>query len=181
MILSIKMVFQQKLTHIFVFLFVNIFFGAMGFWAPLLQPLINNNGSFITKLIEVLATGGAYTFSAAYLAASASYLIFEYLDTKEQNYKTAKIITAGIAAILIVFCMLLAGPQLAAEITKTPQKTLQNKELVQCLILGLSVLTGLILAIIQWAGTFSADAAVDGNQATAKEQSKKIFRNRKSH
>jgi len=82
MFLSLRMVIDEKRAHIFVFLLVNIFFGAMGFWAPLVQPLVEDNGGFVRKLVEVLATGGAYTFSVAYMAASASYILFEYLDTK---------------------------------------------------------------------------------------------------
>ena len=76
---------------------------------------------------------------------------------------------------------MLTGPQqLTVETTHIPQQELGSKEVVQLTILGLSILIGFILAIIQWAGTFTADAAVEGNQTVVKEQAEKIFKRRKS-
>jgi len=49
---------------------------------------------------------------------------------------------------------------------------------VQLIILVLSIVVGLALAIIQWAGTFSVDVAVKGSQIETKEQSRKLFKNR---
>lgn len=173
---SLKMAWKNKKAHIFWFFLINVFFGAMGVWAPLIQPLLAPNGMALPKFIDVLESGGAYTFAVAYLAATAGYIVFEYLDEKEQNFKTAKAVTGGIALVLVVIFGIITATQLAIPSTLQSAKEFGGREWLQTVATIAAVFIGFALAFIQWASSCSLDATVDKNQAESKQESKKVMK-----
>lgn len=173
---SLKKALETKKAHIFWFFLINVFFGAMGVWAPLIQPLLAANGTVLPKFIEVLESGGAYTFAVAYLAATAGYIVFEYLDEKEQNFKTAKAVTGGTALVLVVIFGIITATQLAIPSAAPTVKEFGGRELFQTIATIVAVFIGFALAFIQWASSCSLDATVDKNQAESKVESKRVMK-----
>lgn len=160
-----------KKTHVFWFFVINLFFGAMGVWAPLLS----SNGSIRTNFIGVLDAGGLYTFACAYLAAAGGYIVFEYLSGKDANYKSCKATFIGFALILIVLSGLIVGKKIDNSVT---QSTNESIDTVQVYLTLISLLVGFALGVIQFYSENGMNSVVDNNKQEARNSVKSLFENK---
>lgn len=108
--------FRSKWVHILLFVVVNIVIGSLGVWMTILMThVINDHSTFIPELKKILATCGPYTFAVAYLAASSSYIAYEYLDDLQTTRRKRKIVAATASFVLIILCTLLSGFQTQSQ------------------------------------------------------------------
>jgi hypothetical protein len=119
-------------ARVLLFLAVNVIFGALGFLMPVSVEYFATDELY-PALKKQLNAAGPYTFSIAFLAASVSLVVDEYLALdKKADHRTFKVVTSIFAALLIVFCAVFSGSQTAREMlssasTPTAQEASQKQ------------------------------------------------------
>lgn len=115
---------SSKSVHLFVFIVVNVVIGSLGVWMTILMTRIVNIQSFDIELSKVLEASGPYTFAVAYLAASTSYVAYEYLEDRRTCKRKTNTTLTTAAFVLIILCTLLSAFQ--TKLFDTPS-ALTNK------------------------------------------------------
>lgn len=101
---------RLNIAHMLLFLAVNVVFGALGVWMPVLVGWARS-GSWWASLLAQFENSGPYTFAIAFLAACISYVVAEYLDKQTAKWKQLKVLLATVAAVLIIVCTGLSSSQ----------------------------------------------------------------------
>src|SRR5688500_14214176 len=110
-------------ARILLFLAVNVVFGALGFLVPISVEYFATDELY-PALKKQLNAAGPYTFSIAFLAASVSLVVDEYLTLdKKPDHRAFKVVSSVLAALLIVFCAVFSGSQTAREMLSASSGT----------------------------------------------------------
>ncbi|MFD2262826.1 hypothetical protein ACFSM5_08000 [Lacibacterium aquatile] len=134
---------KLRKVHIFLFLTVNVIFGALGFWIPIIKDYISADNIMPALKIQ-LDAAGAYTFSIAFLVSCVSLMVSEYLDLKEEaKYREQKVALCITAGLIIILASALSSfpPSSSASINAS----LNRADIWQLSIAAISIAVGLFL------------------------------------
>lgn len=177
---AVKRAISDKYSLIIWFFAINVIVGSAGVWVPLIPEIRHGWSSIFSKLLEVMRSGGGYTFLLAYLAATSGYLIAEYVEESDQYFKSQK---AALGAVALVIGLLSAFLTMdlfsgAGPVDRSPETTISDH--IQIWMMGVSIVIGFLLALLQWAGAYSLDALLDRSQEEEKSTAKKMMSSARS-
>lgn len=102
---AIRRAIADKYSLVIWFLAINVVAGSAGLWAPLIPAIRNGTEAVSSRMLELLQSGGAYTFLIAYLAATSGYVITEYVERSDQFFRGQK---AALVALAFVIALISA-------------------------------------------------------------------------
>lgn len=177
---AVKRAISDKYSLIIWFFAINVIVGSAGVWVPLIPEIRHGWSSIFSKLLEVMRSGGGYTFLLAYLAATSGYLIAEYVEESDQYFKSQKAALGAVALVIGLFSAFLTMDLFsgAGPVDRSPETTINDH--IQIWMMGVSIVIGFLLALLQWAGAYSLDALLDRSQEEEKSTAKKMMSSARS-
>lgn len=103
-------VVREELTYFFLFLFLNLFFGALGLWLPPMLAAIDLHASPLTEFVKAIRAGNGYLFGLPLLAAGSMYLFREYRESKSSEFKNIKLMAFIFTLALMMLMALSLAP-----------------------------------------------------------------------
>lgn len=110
-LLEIKQFIKAKWLHVTVFFAINVVIGSLGVWLAVVIAASNDQKTAFDELIKSFDSGGPYTFAVAYLAAATAYLVKEYQEKIDTDFRMYKTFFGVLAVLLIIICSVLAAAQ----------------------------------------------------------------------
>lgn len=98
------------------FILVNLVFGALGLWLPPALALQDFSASPWVEFLKAIKAGNGYLFSLALLAASSMYVVREYWESKNSEFKQIKLISLIVSLGLMVVMALFLSPCISAQL-----------------------------------------------------------------
>lgn len=178
---AIRRAISDKYSLIIWFFAINVVVGSAGIWVPLIPEIKHGWVSINSKMLEVLRSGGAYTFLLAYLAATSGYLITEYVENSDEHFRSQKAALVAFAFIVGVVSALLTLDSFSIPVPPNGPAETTVGDCIQISLTFLSIIIGFCLALLQWAGAYSLDALLDKSQADEKSKAKKMMSGARSH
>lgn len=143
-----KVIAEKRLEYL-IFIGSNIFFGALGLWAPPLLAWVYGSSDPKTEYANALAGGTGYTFALACVATALTYLIKEYRRNEESDFKDIKITGALFATFLMVLMAILFGGQIKGTSASISAGLHPHATLFQNLLTFLSVVVASYLFCLE--------------------------------
>ncbi len=165
----------DKFPIIIWFFVINIVVGATGVWVPLIPAVSYGPESMYAKFLEVLRSGGAYTFLLAYLASTSGYVITEYVEKSDQFFRSQKTIVLAIACVIGLLSAFLTMDIFSNGSHSADSKTATIADKIQIWMTIAAIVIGFLLALLQWAGAYTFDAFLDKSQEKDKFNAEKIM------
>ena len=110
-LLEIQLFIKAKWLHFIVFFAINVVIGSLGVWLAVVIAASNDQKTAFEELIKSFDSGGPYTFAVAYLAAATAYLVKEYQEKIDTDFRMYKTFFGVLAVLLIIICSVLAAAQ----------------------------------------------------------------------
>lgn len=177
---AVKRAILDKYSLIIWFFAINVIVGSAGVWVPLIPEIRHGWNSIFSKLLEVMRSGGGYTFLLAYLAATSGYLIAEYVEESDRYFKSQKAALGAIALVIGLVSAFLTMDLFsgATPIDGLPETTIGDR--IQLWMMVIAIVIGFLLALLQWAGAYSLDALLDQSQEEEKSTAKRMMSSARS-
>lgn len=172
---AIRKAVSDKYSLIIWFVAINVFIGSAGVWVPLIPEIKNGWGAVDGKFLEVLRSGGAYTFVLAYLAATSWYVITEYVEDSDEHFRAQKAVFGAMALIVGMLCCFFTMDLLSRSDASKGLAKASIGDWLQVTFTVIGIVVGFCLALLQWAGGYSLDALLDKSQADEKSKAKQLM------
>lgn len=157
------------------FFAINVAAGLAGFWAPLIPEIPHGPDAIISKTLELLRSGGAYTFLIAYLAGAAGYVITEYVDGSARFFRNEKAALVGIAFTIGVFAVAFTMALFSGSARSTVPPVVTVQDWIQIGMTVTAIVLGFLLVLLQWAGTYGFEAVIDESQKADKNTAEAVM------
>ena len=150
-VLGIYRVIREEPLNFWMFLSVNQFFGGMAIWLP---PAIATHHPVATASHELLAAielGNGYLFALSLLAAASSYMVREYRNNTNTDFKDLKLYATSGSFILMVIMAILLTTMTFSSFTPPQNKVLNRHPqlILQVLLTILAILTAAYLFCLE--------------------------------
>jgi hypothetical protein len=106
-VIGIFRVIQQEPLNFWIFVAVNLFFGGMAIWLPPGVATHHPTATASHELLIAFSLGHGYLFALALLAAASSYMVREYREKMETDFKDLKLYATSFSFILMVIMAIL--------------------------------------------------------------------------
>jgi len=103
-VLGVFRVINEEKLFFWLFVGVNLFFGAMALWLPPVIATLHPIASPLVELLKAFDQGNGYLFGLALLAAAVSFWMRQYIDNNDSEFKTLKLASTSFS-FLIMFLM----------------------------------------------------------------------------
>lgn len=172
---AIKRALVDKYPLVVWFFAINVAVGLAGFWAPLIPEIRHGSDAIISRTLELLRSGGAYTFLIAYLASASGYLITEYVDRSAQFFRNEKAALVGFAFVIGVFSIAFTIALFSGSTRSTLAPVVTADDWIQIGMTVIAIVLGFLLLLLQWAGTYSFEAFLDQSQKADKSTAEALM------
>lgn len=147
-----------KPAEALVFASLTLLVGALGLWLP---PVIAWKYEHPPgpEFVKALAEGAGYLFGLSTVATAMTFLVKEYLGSRESDFKIVKITGGVVAGSLVLIMSLFLGTQITAHLLAPTKDAAESIFGLQTLLTGLAFLVALYLFCLEQIDEYPEEAA----------------------